>query len=884
VKEVTAPGPRATTFWYDADGRQTGTQLPSGLVTETHYDIRGLVTSTVVDPNPVGESGHLALTTQYAYDLAGRRTDVTDPRGFLTHYDHDEASRLDEITDAAEPTHGTVEFTHDPAGRITDVENARGYVSHFGYDEMGRVTAATDPLSRTHHYEYNGLGQLTRHVDPDGNDVRSLYDGANRLVEMNDGASTVYASYGYDGVGRITSASNYNGAVGYQYDAAGRVSQVSSPEGDVGYTYYGDGQRETMTLPGSRTVDYAYDGAGQLETVTDWASRATDYTYTADGLLDTVTRASGVHSAYGYDAADRLDAISHYDPSDVPLAEYAYDLDADGNRIGAEVTGSAVTNATETYGYDELDRLIEAAYDDGVNPLETVDYAYDANGNRVSVDDGTTTTTYTYDEADQLTDLGGLTLTYDPNGNRITAGSDSFVYDWADRLTEATVGGTSASFAYLADGTRESKVSGSTTTAYLHDREAGLPQVVDDGTTSYLRGAGLAAEVDDATGDAVSPLADGLGSVRARADATGAVVGTADWDAWGNPRASSGVTGDVGWAGAQRDGETGLTLLGDRYYAPGAARFLTRDTVSPNAGGTQGLNGYAYADGNPVTNTDPTGHGVAGVFAVVGRVLECALRGECRYRRHHEHTEPTKEAISGTPSAGHWSGGSGGGIGGTVVVCRPTPFTPCHGGVPGGPGGSHGPNTQGSFGPNNVFGLDEPYLDRVVCDFSLDWRLNVTQQVFDWATIISCSEPVISIRLVHLLFENAAFGIIPWERIGSFGPDGCGPCQTLHSPRDGGTRSWGPLRGGYLMMISFYAVCIPSFCDGKYVRTGPIKLDPWNASPPPAFGAIATEGATLPNGQDVVQYFDECFPDAGTGPEPKPFPVPSPYCSDPIGP
>jgi RHS repeat-associated protein len=296
-----------------------------------------------------------------------------------------------------------------------------------------------------------------------------------------------------------------------------------------------------------------------------------------------------------------------------------------------------------------------------------VQYAYDANGNRVSVDDGTTTTSYEYDEADQLTDLGGLTLTYDPNGNRITAGSDTFAYDWANRLTEAAVGGTTASFAYLADGTRQSKTSGATTTDYLYDREAGLPQVVDDGTTSRFDGPGGAiAEVDDATGDAVSPLADGLGSVRARADEAGAAVGTADWDAWGNLRASSGVSGEFGWAGEQRDPETGLTYLRSRYYAPGAGRFLSRDTVQPNAGGTQGWNPYAYATDNPTAATDPSGHGIAEVFGVLARVLECVLHGECRYRRQHEHTDPTKEAVSGVPSAGH------AGLGDRLVCADPT--------------------------------------------------------------------------------------------------------------------------------------------------------------------------------------------------------------------
>jgi hypothetical protein len=78
------------------------------------------------------------------------------------------------------------------------------------------------------------------------------------------------------------------------------------------------------------------------------------------------------------------------------------------------------------------------------------------------------------------------------------------------------------------------------------------------------------------------------------------------------------------------------------------------------------------------------------VFAIVARVLECALRGECRYRRRHEATHPTQEAISGVPSAGHWGGGGrggGGSIGGIVVVCKPRLGRRCGGGVPGGPFG-----------------------------------------------------------------------------------------------------------------------------------------------------------------------------------------------------
>jgi YD repeat-containing protein len=139
-----------------------------------------------------------------------------------------------------------------------------------------------------------------------------------------------------------------------------------------------------------------------------------------------------------------------------------------------------------------------------------------------------TTTWYVYDEADQLQQLESpqgtpiTTLNYDANGNRIEAGPpggpmDTYLYDWDNRLTEATIGGTTTDFTYAADGSRLSKTSGSTTTDYVYDRAGGLAKVVDDGTTSYLwSGRGLLGEISDTSGTRTDPLLDGIGSTRVR--------------------------------------------------------------------------------------------------------------------------------------------------------------------------------------------------------------------------------------------------------------------------------------------------------------------------------------------------------------------------------
>ncbi len=58
-----------------------------------------------------------------------------------------------------------------------------------------------------------------------------------------------------------------------------------------------------------------------------------------------------------------------------------------------------------------------------------------------------------------------------------------------------------------------------------------------------------------------------------------------------------------GQYGYYTDRETGLVLMGHRYYDPGTGRFLTRDPLGYGGG----MNLYGYADGNPVDEIDPDG-------------------------------------------------------------------------------------------------------------------------------------------------------------------------------------------------------------------------------------------------------------------------------------
>ena len=131
------------------------------------------------------------------------------------------------------------------------------------------------------------------------------------------------------------------------------------------------------------------------------------------------------------------------------------------------------------------------------------------------------------------------------------------------------------------------------------------------------------------TGATSYPLTDTLGSMRGVTDSSGTLTGSTDYDAFGAVRAQSGSSLSLGYTGQLTDPNTGFVDLRARELDPTLGRFLSADTVQPNAPGTQGYNLYAYTANNPTTWVDPTGHeaynpAVPNLYMVVQAALQIA--------------------------------------------------------------------------------------------------------------------------------------------------------------------------------------------------------------------------------------------------------------------
>ncbi|RKZ28120.1 hypothetical protein DRQ26_01765 [bacterium] len=141
-------------------------------------------------------------------------------------------------------------------------------------------------------------------------------------------------------------------------------------------------------------------------------------------------------------------------------------------------------------------------------------------------------------------------------------------------------------------------------TNYTLDLNAGLTQVLSDGTNTYLYGNGRIAQAGSTT---EYFLGDALGSVRQLVDATSAVTLTKSYAPYGGVTQAVGTSQtNYGFTNESTD-PNGLVYLRARYYAPTDGRFTSRDTWGGDYNRPLSLNRWGYVEGNPVNLVDPTG-------------------------------------------------------------------------------------------------------------------------------------------------------------------------------------------------------------------------------------------------------------------------------------
>ena len=619
---------QTTTRVYDALNRVTDHYDPLSRRTRYFYNKRGLVTKTILSDNREN------LAT---YDALGRILTTTDPKSQVTTYTY-----------------------FRETSQIATLKDSRNQTTTWTHNNLGQTLTKVYQNGNTHTYTYDALHRVKTHKTPKNETCTYTYDTRDRQTLADWNTTTPDTTKTYWANGLIKSIDNGVSQSDYAYDVRNLLTSetqtlsgggILPPSLTISYSYDADGLRLQMNSPSGSPVDYTWTAKAQLNDISrDGPPPLANYTYDKAGRLDLLAHENTISEDLTHDNAGQLLNRIHK-KSGTPTSGHAYTIDTTGRRT-AETFSDGTTTA-RTYGYDNADQVTSATYASGVSDA----YKYDAMGNRTSatlaINSGTTTS-YTANNVNQYTAISGFSApVHDPNGNLTFQNGITYTWDSENRLLSVTDGTTTNTFTY--DGhhrrvTKRTTVSGFVTKKvhYLYDGWNVIEERTNtDATSTFnlstfsltrtltwgndlsgsLQGAGgvggllMAEEITSTTTTAYHYHYDGYGNVTEVTDSSGNPAATYRYDAFGNTLVATGTyatTNKYRFSTKPIDEEittTPLYYYGYRYYAPITGRWPSRDPIEERGG----INLYGFVGNNAITSAD-----YLGLFDTYSEALDAA--------------------------------------------------------------------------------------------------------------------------------------------------------------------------------------------------------------------------------------------------------------------
>lgn len=619
IAATVADGTTMTQSW-NAHDQVTEVRDFKGVATRFTYNVFGEVMS---------ETSADIGTIEYTRDASGSPTQIRDAKGQISRLERDALGRIIRIQYSAEHE---VAFTYNAAGHVVEIDDPSGGTT-LERDAQGRITTKTqrtkdDPRHPSRfrvRYAYSngdltgvtyasGLkvtysrsaGRITGiEVQPPGrNPMPFIVDlthtalGQPRSWAWPSGAA---ASRSFDTDGRMTS----NEFASYTYDAAGRITSVS--------------QQLLATRSGAQVVRVpvtwlaGYDSRDRLVSF-DRPGEQTRFTYDANS--NRLTSMQAVRGDADLDLAPRGDHRNRnvaqslkVDPASNRLLGFTQTVTTLQNdqprsivttpvTYGIDANGSMTSDGLRTFDHDAAGRLAGVRFLLDGEPA-TISYLHNALGQRVFKSEPQGDDTQPREEV-----LGegfvawlrsNFSWLFTPAGKARANAGRAFVY------------GDEALPAWALLGEYDSAISidrGPHEYIWLPTENGGAILV-----GLYSRGRFYAVHTDH------------LGTPRLVVDERNKPVWQWPYSAFGNNEPIGWLTGSSGkepstlkavkplielnlrFPGQYADAETGLAYNLHRSYLASQGRYTQSDPI----GLAGGLNGYLYAEANPLSFTDPLG-------------------------------------------------------------------------------------------------------------------------------------------------------------------------------------------------------------------------------------------------------------------------------------
>ncbi|ARU42344.1 hypothetical protein CCB80_14780 [Armatimonadetes bacterium Uphvl-Ar1] len=586
VVQTTAPGNVNAWATYDVMGRVLTSTDAAGSVSAIAYDNWGRV-DTATEPG--------GAVSSIDYDLEGNIVSATDPLGRTGSRILDDLGRTTSATNAKNET---TSYAYNSVGYVTSITNGRGFARSYTYTDRGQVASLTLADGTVESWAYNGNGETTAYVNPLGQTINYVFDNAGQMTGVDYPVGLTDTSFSYDNAGRQVSMVDGTGTSSWSYNAAGEITGLNTPQGNLTYAYNLAGQISSMVDVGVGTTSTSYDSAGRPVSVTDAFGDVSSYVYDAAGRLARKNNPNGTYEVYSYDSRNRVTSIVTKNSSNVTLQSRSYTFD-----LASQVTQVVEGSLTTSYGYDAIGQLTSESKSSGYSAA----YTYDANGNRLTRTVNGVTESYSYDSGDKLLSVTGgsdpRTFAYDAAGRTTgivrSSGTTAFSYDYESRVTSIMKPGmTTNTFTYNGLDTRVGMTDSSGSKSFKRNGVYVTDPVLSDGTASFTPSGEVRGGVKTTSSSA-------LKNSDIQTNSAQSVVASKVYDAFGNQLSSTGTwAGQFQYAGKfgyHQDPDSGLKLLGHRYYDSSTGRFLTRDPIK------DGRNWYLYCGNSPVSRVDANG-------------------------------------------------------------------------------------------------------------------------------------------------------------------------------------------------------------------------------------------------------------------------------------
>ena len=303
------PNSGETDFAYDPDGRLLSRSYPNGQRVSFGYDNAGLLVTRTNARGIVTVYGydlsHNLISKGYSdgtpsvtntYDLFNRLVQVVDGAGTNT-YVFDANFQLSSYT--AHWPGANISYAYDAAGRGTNLAAQSGESVAYAYDTENRLAQVRSSAGITA-YGYSGASPLAQAITyPNGVTVSNSYDALNRILvranrQSNQQLIGQYAyTYGPQDLRdseTVTPASPtpsfQNQAVGFQYNS---LNQVLSSSAGQTFAYDNDGNLIQGYTPDGTVFRAGYDAENRLTSL--YYTNASHvlcsnlYTYFGDSFL-----------------------------------------------------------------------------------------------------------------------------------------------------------------------------------------------------------------------------------------------------------------------------------------------------------------------------------------------------------------------------------------------------------------------------------------------------------------------------------------------------------------------------------------------------------------------------------------------------------------------